>query len=121
MPMQVAAILGHELAHAAVGVAAGHRKEFHRVARGIGLVGQMTTTTAGLEFEQALRQILEAAGPSPHSRLQSAAGASSHSSRRKGPHSSRVKYVCRTAIMGLRPRADGSTRPAHRSVQSTVK
>ena len=39
MPMQVAAILGHELVHAAVGVAAGHRKEFRRVARGIGLVG----------------------------------------------------------------------------------
>jgi len=37
MPMQVAAILGHELVHAAIGVAAGHRKEFRRVARGIGL------------------------------------------------------------------------------------
>jgi hypothetical protein len=28
MSMQIAAILGHELVHAAVGVAAGHRKEF---------------------------------------------------------------------------------------------
>jgi hypothetical protein len=28
MPMQVAAILGHELVHAAVGVAARHGKEF---------------------------------------------------------------------------------------------
>jgi hypothetical protein len=34
MPMQVAAVLGHELVHAAVGVAAGHGKEFRRVARG---------------------------------------------------------------------------------------
>jgi hypothetical protein len=40
--MQVAAVLGHELVHAAVGVAAHHGKEFRRVARGIGLVGQMT-------------------------------------------------------------------------------
>ena len=35
LPMQVASILGHELIHAAVGVAAGHRKGFRRVARGI--------------------------------------------------------------------------------------
>src|ERR1700745_699375 len=37
LPMQVAAILGHELVHAAVGVTAGHRKEFRRGARGIGV------------------------------------------------------------------------------------
>src|SRR5439155_26054932 len=82
MPMQVAAILGHELVHAAVGVAAGHRKEFRRVARGIGLTGQMAATTAGPEFEKALRPILEEAGPLPHGRLQSTNGASSHSSHR---------------------------------------
>ena len=46
MPMQIAAVLGHELVHAAVGVAAGHGKEFRRVARGIGLVGPMTATSA---------------------------------------------------------------------------
>src|SRR5215472_4571921 len=54
LPMHVAAILGHELVHAVVGVAAGHGKEFRRIARGIGLVGHMTTTMAGPEFEQAL-------------------------------------------------------------------
>ena len=41
LPMQVATILGHELVHAAVGVAAGQGKAFRRVARGIGLLGQM--------------------------------------------------------------------------------
>jgi len=96
MPMQVAAILGHELVHAAVGVAAGHRKEFRRVARGIGLTGQMAATTAGPEFEKALRPILEEAGPLPHGRLQSTNGASSHSSHRKTQNSSRVKCVCDT-------------------------
>lgn len=95
MPMQVAAILGHELVHAAVGVAAGHRKEYRRVARGIGLVGQMAATTAGPQFEEALRPILEDAGPLPHGRLQSTVGASSHSRRRKRPHN-RVKCVCDT-------------------------
>ncbi|MBV9499986.1 MAG: hypothetical protein JO138_11490 [Acidobacteriaceae bacterium] len=95
MPMQVAAILGHELVHAAVGVAAGHRKEFRRIARGIGLVGQMAATTPGPEFEEVLRPILQEAGPLPHGRLQSALGTSSHSSRRKRTHS-RVKCVCDT-------------------------
>src|SRR5260370_19202966 len=63
LPMQVAAILFHELVHAAVGVAARHGKEFRRVARGIDLVGQMAATTAGPEFEEALLPILDAAQP----------------------------------------------------------
>jgi hypothetical protein len=94
MPMQVAAVLGHELVHAAVGVAAGHGKEFRRVARGIGLIGQMAATMAGPEFEQAMRPILEAAGPLPHGRLRPAVGASSHS-RRKRQYSGRIKCSCR--------------------------
>jgi hypothetical protein len=39
LPMQVATILGHELVHAAVGVAAGHGKAFRRVVRDMGLLG----------------------------------------------------------------------------------
>ena len=62
MPMQVAELLGHELVQAAVGVAAGHGKEFRRVARGIGLVGQMNATTAGAEFKKAMQSILAATG-----------------------------------------------------------
>src|SRR6266849_9892360 len=95
MPMQVAAILGHELVHAAVGVAARHGKAFRRVAKGIGLTGQMAATTAGPEFEKAMQPILEGAGPLPHGRLQLAVGASSHSSRRK-QHSGQIKCACST-------------------------
>jgi hypothetical protein len=94
MPMQVAAILGHELVHAAVGVAAHHGKEFRRVARGIGLVGPMKATTVGPEFERALRPILAAAGPLPHGRLRLAVGASSHSSQGKKPYSRPIKCAC---------------------------
>src|SRR6266446_9193026 len=94
LPMQVASILGHELVHAAVGVGARHGKEFRRVARGIGLVGQMATTTAGPEFEKAMRPILEAAGPLPHGRLHLSAGSSSHSSRRKKQYSWQIKCAC---------------------------
>ncbi len=94
MPMTVAAILGHELVHAAVGIPAGHGKEFRRVAKGIGLAGRMAATTAGPEFERTIGPILEAAGPLPHGRLHLTDGASSHSSRRKRPHSGQIKCAC---------------------------
>jgi hypothetical protein len=97
MPMQLAAILAHELVHAAVGVAAGHRKEFRRVARGIGLAGPMTATSAGPEFDKAMRPILEEAGPLPHGRLQPATGASSHSSRRSAARQQATATKSKTA------------------------
>src|SRR5262245_20517767 len=76
-------------------VAAGHRTEFRRVVRGIGLVGPITTTSAGPEFERAVRPILEDAGPLPHGRLQLMLGTSSHSSRRKKRYSGPIKCACR--------------------------
>jgi hypothetical protein len=91
LPMQVAAILGHELIHAAVGIAAGHGMEFRRVAKGIGLVG---STTAGPEFELAMQPILQAAGPLPHGRLRLTAGANSHSGKRKPQNSRQIKCTC---------------------------
>ncbi|WP_232295873.1 MULTISPECIES: transcription elongation protein SprT [Ralstonia] len=69
MPMQVAAILAHELVHAAVGLDAGHRKPFRDVAVGIGLKGPMRSTTAGPRFEESVTPILDDAGPLPHARL----------------------------------------------------
>ena len=45
MPAQIAAILAHELVHAAVGIAAGHGRAFKRVSVGLGLVGPMRATT----------------------------------------------------------------------------
>ncbi|MFP3558197.1 transcription elongation protein SprT [Paraburkholderia sp. SIMBA_049] len=74
MPMEVAAILGHELVHAAVGIPAGHGKDFRRVAKGIGLEGPMRATTAGPKFRTALAPILAEAGPLPHGRLQTRLG-----------------------------------------------
>ena len=69
MPAQIAAILAHELVHAAVGIAAGHGKAFKRIAAGLGLVGRMTATTPGDTFLAAVAPILVAAGPLPHARL----------------------------------------------------
>lgn len=69
MPAQIAAILAHELVHAAVGIAAGHGKAFKRIAVGLGLVGPMRATTPGVGFLSAVAPILAAAGPLPHARL----------------------------------------------------
>ena len=69
MPAQIAAILAHELVHAAVGIAAGHGKAFKRVAVGLGLIGPMRATTPGDAFLAVVAPILAAAGPLPHARL----------------------------------------------------
>jgi hypothetical protein len=65
MPAQIAAILAHELVHAAVGIPAGHGKAFKRIALGLGLVGPMRATTPGDAFLAAVAAILAAAGPLP--------------------------------------------------------
>src|SRR5712691_7633223 len=85
LPMQVTAILAHELVHAAVGVAARHGKAFRRVASSIGLVGQMAATTAGPEFGMAMWPILVGAGPRQPGRRQLAIWGISHSNSRKKP------------------------------------
>lgn len=69
MPAQIAAILAHELVHAAVGIAAGHGKSFKRTAIGLGLVGPMRATTPGAPFLATVAPLLAAAGPLPHARL----------------------------------------------------
>lgn len=69
MPAQIAAILAHELVHAAVGIAAGHGTAFKRIAIGLGLVGPMRATTPGAPFLATVTPILAAAGPLPHARL----------------------------------------------------
>lgn len=69
MPAQIAAILAHELVHAAVGIPAGHGKAFKRVALGLGLIGPMRATTPGEAFLAAVASILDVAGPLPHARL----------------------------------------------------
>lgn len=68
-PLEVAAILAHELAHAAVGLAAGHGPIFKKVANAIGLEGPMKSTRPGDAFKRTVRPILAAVGPLPHASL----------------------------------------------------
>lgn len=82
MPLQIAAILAHELVHAAVGIPAGHRGAFRRIAKGLGLVGKMTATLPGPVFEALIAPILREAGPLPHARLRTSAVAQRGASHR---------------------------------------
>lgn len=84
MPAQIAAILAHELVHAAVGIAAGHGRAFKRVSVGLGLVGPMRATTPGDAFLSAIAPILAAVGPLPHGRLDTGSALLGPGSRRCG-------------------------------------
>jgi hypothetical protein len=75
-PMQVAAIVAHELTHAAVGLDKGHGKVFARVAHSLGLEGKMTATQPGAVFADRWVKIEGQVGAYPHAAMQFAAGTS---------------------------------------------
>lgn len=82
----VAAVLAHELVHAAVGIAEGHGAEFGALARAIGLQGKLTATTASPAFEAKIRGWTAAIGEYPHAAL-NVSGITKQSTRL-------LKFVC---------------------------
>lgn len=68
-PLDVGAVLLHELIHAAVGIRNGHGPAFRRVALALGLAGPMRSTALGTDGRAWLEPIVSAAGPLPHARL----------------------------------------------------
>lgn len=69
-------VLLHELVHAAVGTECGHRGEFRRVARAVGLVGPITATSAGEALRAQLEALARELGDYPHSPLRGLASRS---------------------------------------------
>lgn len=65
-PQGVLSTLVHELVHAAVGCAAGHKGDFQKVAKAVGLVKPWTATTAGPELLGYLDDVAEYLGTYPH-------------------------------------------------------
>lgn len=65
----ILATLTHEVVHAVVGVACGHRGRFRKVACRIGLCGPLTSSYAGKELIVVLKEIAEDLGPYPHDLL----------------------------------------------------
>ena len=67
--IQAGAVLVHELVHAGVGLEAGHKGEFSRVAVGIGLIGPMRSTKPSPELTGRLQTIINDIGSYPHASL----------------------------------------------------
>lgn len=68
-PYMLCNCLAHELTHAAVGFEHGHKGDFAKVCKALGLLGPMTATTAGPLFKEYVAPFLEKLGPIPHARL----------------------------------------------------
>mgnify|MGYP003632154265 CR=1 FL=1 len=69
IPLKVLEVLAHELGHVHAGIACGHRGEFRRVARAIGLTGPLTATVAGPALKATLEGIAEQLGKYPHAAI----------------------------------------------------
>ena len=87
-PLEVLAILAHELVHAAVGLECGHKGPFARVARALGLEGKLTATTPGPGFLALVKPILAKLGPFPHAVLNVFGGG-----RNSGPKAQKGRMV----------------------------
>lgn len=68
-PAEVAHILAHELIHALLGSAVGHKQPFPKIAKAIGLEGKPTATTGGEAFFEWAQPIIDAAGEYPHAKV----------------------------------------------------
>jgi hypothetical protein len=68
-PLDVIAVLAHELGHVWAGIQCGHRGEFARVSRAIGLVGPLTATVPSSDLRTKLQGIVEVLGSYPHAKV----------------------------------------------------
>lgn len=93
MPAQIAAVLAHELVHAAVGIPAGREKAFKRIAAGLGLMRPMRSTTPGNAFLATVAPILAAAGPLPTPGSTPAARPPRQRSRQRGCSNASAKLA----------------------------
>jgi hypothetical protein len=68
-PIEVLAILVHEVVHAVVGSAAKHGSKFRKCALAVGLEGKMTATHAGDELTETAGEWIKELGQYPHAGL----------------------------------------------------
>lgn len=67
--MEIAAILCHELIHAAVGLQEGHKGKFAEMMGKLGLLRPYTQSVAGPQFIEWVQPALDQLGPIPHAAL----------------------------------------------------
>lgn len=68
-PIEILHILAHEMIHAIVGCEEGHKGQFVKLCKAIGLVKPWTATTPGPELAKTLAIYAVQLGPYPHARL----------------------------------------------------
>jgi hypothetical protein len=73
-PLEILHMLAHEMVHAIVGTECGHKGEFVKLYKAIGLVKPWTATTPGRELLKTLVIYALQLGPYPHARLNDAHG-----------------------------------------------
>ena len=73
-PVEVLAVLAHELCHALDDCESGHRGHFVELAKEAGLVGPWTATTASDELRERLSAIAAELGEYPHAALTAMSG-----------------------------------------------
>lgn len=94
----IAATMAHELAHAHLGTAIGHKKPFANLVTQIGLEGKPTSTHAGEAFKQALAPKLALIGPFPTTGLDpSDAPGKKQSTRMLKCECPECGYLCRAS------------------------
>src|SRR5689334_8940605 len=67
-PIEILHVLAHEMIHAIVGCDKGHKGEFVKLCKAIGLVAPWTATTPGAELTKTLTIYALQLGPYPHAR-----------------------------------------------------
>ncbi len=68
-PVRALDILCHEMVHAIVGIDAGHKGPFAKLARAIGLEGKLTATEAGADLREKLETAVDMLGEFPHAAM----------------------------------------------------
>jgi predicted Zn-ribbon and HTH transcriptional regulator len=118
-PVDVIAVLAHELTHVEAGIVCGHRGRFASVARGIGLVGPMTSTVPGDDLLGKLHRIATELGMYPHAKIDPNA--------RKKQGTRLLKLQCNSCgwtarVSGLQARRlhDASACPVCSSINSLI-
>jgi hypothetical protein len=80
-PMRVLDILVHECCHAGAGNECGHKGNFKKLAKAMGLVGKMTATEGGDAFKRDAAPILDELGAYPHAALDARVGRKKQTTR----------------------------------------
>ena len=94
-------ILAHELVHAVVGIKAGHRGPFKKLATAIGLEGKMTATVASETLKDRLLHLSQRLGPYPHAAMKPGGGVKKQPTRMRKCECGECGYTLRATTKWL--------------------